>query len=121
MSAQAVLAYIANRDQRLMRKVNGWRAPRWIRLWMVYATRGGDGWLWYAMGAIILLFGGPERYAAVGASALATAIGILLFIKLKRICNRQRPCAMASALLGEPAAARPVLIPFGTLRLRRLR
>ncbi len=79
-----------------MRRVNGWRAPRWIRLWMVYATRGGDGWLWYAMGAIILLFGGPERYAAVGASALATAVGILLFIKLKRICNRRRPCAMAS-------------------------
>jgi peptide/nickel transport system permease protein len=38
-----------------MRRVNNWRAPRWIRLWMICATRGGDGWLWYAMGFAILL------------------------------------------------------------------
>ena len=94
MSTQGVLAYINSRDHRVMRKVNGWRPPRWIRLWMVYATRGGDGWLWSAMGAIVLLFGGAERFAAVGASALAVSIGILFFIKLKRICNRARPCSI---------------------------
>ncbi len=95
MSTHAVLAYIASRDHRVMHKVNGWRAPRWIRLWMVCATRGGDGWLWTAMGAILLLFGGPERFAAVGAAALAVSVGILFFIRLKRICNRSRPCTMA--------------------------
>ena len=47
--AQGFLGYIAARDYRLMRRVNGWRAPRWLQLWMVCATRGGDGWLWYIM------------------------------------------------------------------------
>ena len=33
-----------------MRRVNRWPAPRWIRVWMICATRGGDGWLWYCDG-----------------------------------------------------------------------
>ena len=94
MSTQTVLAKIATSDHKLMRKINGWRAPRWIRLWMVCATRGGDGWLWYAMGLIVLLFGGRERFLAVGASGIATAVGILLFLRLKKSCGRKRPCAI---------------------------
>jgi undecaprenyl-diphosphatase len=89
----AMLGFIAHRDQRLMRRVNRWRAPRWIRLWMIAATRGGDGWLWYAMGIVILLFGGPNRFRAVAAGAGAEAIGVALFLKLKRMAGRKRPCA----------------------------
>lgn len=87
-----MLSFIAARDHRLMRKVNRWSAPRWVRLWMICATRGGDGWLWYAMLAAILLFGGVERYYAAGAAALATAIGIGVFLWLKRFTGRRRPC-----------------------------
>ena len=54
-------------DYGLMRRVNRWRAPRWVRLWMTCATRGGDGWLWYTLGALLLLFGGQPRLEAVGA------------------------------------------------------
>jgi len=43
-SPQAMLNFIAVRDLRLMRHVNRWQPPRWIRLWMICATRGGDGW-----------------------------------------------------------------------------
>jgi len=93
-SPQAMLDFIAIRDQRLMRKVNRWQPPRWIRLWMICATRGGDGWLWYTMGLIILLFGGTERFLAVGAAGLAAGLGILLFLKLKRLARRRRPCAI---------------------------
>ena len=75
-----MLNYISRRDHGLMRKVNRWPAPRWIRLWALCATRGGDGWLWYGMGAVILLFGGPMRFAAVGAAALAAAAGIAIFL-----------------------------------------
>ena len=91
-----MFTYIASRDHRLMQKVNSWRAPRWIRVWMICATRGGDGWLWYAMGLIVLLFGGAHRFEAVGAAAASSAAGIFLFIKLKRICNRRRPSAIAT-------------------------
>ncbi len=70
-----MLNYISRRDHKLMRRINRWPAPRWIRLWALCATRGGDGWLWYGMGAMILLFGGPMRFRAVGAAALAAAAG----------------------------------------------
>ena len=95
-----------------MRRVNRWHAPRWIRLWMLCATRGGDGWLWYAMGAVILLFGGPGRFRAVGAAALAAASGIAIFLSLKKATGRRRPCAIRAALLGHAAASRSILVPF---------
>jgi undecaprenyl-diphosphatase len=89
-----VLEFITAGDYNLMRRVNRWPAPRWIRVWMICATRGGDGWLWYAMGLIILLFGGPTRFAAVGTSAVAAALGIAVFLFLKKCTNRKRPCAI---------------------------
>ncbi len=84
---------IATQDYRLMRRINAWRAPRWIRVWMIAATRGGDGWLWYAMAIAILIFGGPERFAAVGAACSAAAVGSILFTIVKRKTGRRRPCA----------------------------
>jgi undecaprenyl-diphosphatase len=87
--------FISVRDHRLMHRVHRWRAPRWIRLWMVYATRGGDGWLWYVLGFAVLLFGGGGKaFEAVAASGLAAAVGIALFIWLKRKTRRRRPCAI---------------------------
>jgi len=88
-----VLSFIALRDQNLMRRVNRWHAPRWIRLWMICATRGGDGWLWYAMGMVILLFGGGQRFPAMGAGALASGAGIALFLRIKKATGRRRPSA----------------------------
>jgi undecaprenyl-diphosphatase len=88
----AMLNYIAHRDHRLMRRLNRWPAPRWIRLWALCATRGGDGWLWYGMAAVILLFGGPARFQAVSAAALAAALGIAIFLTLKKATGRRRPC-----------------------------
>jgi undecaprenyl-diphosphatase len=94
---RAMLGFIAHRDQRLMRRVNRWPAPGWVRLWMLAATRGGDGWLWYALGAVILAFGGSDRFRAIGAATLSTGAGIALFLRLKRLAGRRRPCAF-----GEP-------------------
>ena len=87
-----MLEFIRTRDHWLMRRVHRWRAPQWVRFWMVYATRGGDGWLWCAMGLVVLLFGGANRFAAIGAAALATGTGISCFLWLKRLIARSRPC-----------------------------
>jgi len=92
MSRYGMLEFIATRDHRLMRRVNHWSAPRWVRLWMICATRGGDGWLWYALLAALLLTGDPMRFAAVGAVCLSVAVGILVFLSLKRVTGRKRPC-----------------------------
>ncbi|MBK9167412.1 MAG: phosphatase PAP2 family protein [Bryobacterales bacterium] len=91
-SARVVLRYIESRDHTVMRRVNTWRPPRWVRVWMLCATRGGDGWLWYAMALILLLAGGQERFTAVGASVLASAFSIFLFLRLKKLAGRRRPC-----------------------------
>jgi undecaprenyl-diphosphatase len=93
-AARAVWGYIDTRDQDLMRKINRWRAPRWVRLWMVYATRCGDGWLWYALGIILIIFGGAQRFAAIGSAILAVAIGTLFFMLVKRASRRKRPCQL---------------------------
>ena len=90
-----MFSYISSRDHHLMRRLNGWRPPRWIRVWMLLASRVGDGWLWYTIGALLLLFGGPNRFVAVGASALSAALAVGLFLRLKRIIGRKRPCSIA--------------------------
>ena len=87
----AMLNFIDRRDHRLMRRVNRWQAPRWIRIWMLCATRGGDGWLWYALGLVLLLFGGDARFMAVGAALLAAGSGIALFLRIKKATGRKRP------------------------------
>jgi undecaprenyl-diphosphatase len=86
--------FISVRDHRLMRRVHRWRAPRWVRLWMVCSTRGGDGWLWCLLGVAVLLFGGPEALAALAAAGLATVAGTGLYVWLKRKTGRKRPCAI---------------------------
>ena len=94
IQASAMLTYISHRDQSLMRTVNRWHAPRWVRVWMLCATRGGDGWLWYSLGLMLLLFGGGPRFAAVASGLLASAAGIAVFLRLKRTFRRRRPCAI---------------------------
>lgn len=94
VSPQSMLEFIAARDHRLMRRVHSWRAPRWVRAWMICATRGGDGWLWYFMILMIMIFGGPQRFAASAAAGMAAAIGIALFLIVKRRTGRKRPCAL---------------------------
>jgi undecaprenyl-diphosphatase len=89
---KAVWNQIQSNDHRLMRRVHRWRAPRWFRIFMIVTTRLGDGWLWYAVGMILLLYGGDRRFLAIGAGASAAAAGILLFRTLKRTSRRQRPC-----------------------------
>jgi undecaprenyl-diphosphatase len=89
---KAVWHQIQASDHRLMRRVNRWRAPRWFRILMILATRGGDGWLWYALGLILLLYGGEHRFAAIGAGGSAAVAGIFLFRALKGASRRKRPC-----------------------------
>lgn len=87
-----MLHFIATRDYKLMRKVNKWPAPRWVRLFAIAATRAGDGWLWYLVGLAILLFGGRGRLTAIAAAGSAALAGVGIFILLKKLSGRKRPC-----------------------------
>ncbi|MGA2712094.1 MAG: phosphatase PAP2 family protein [Bryobacteraceae bacterium] len=80
-------------DRRIMLRVNRWQAPLWIRKWMVFASRGGDGWLWSAVGLVVLFFGRERRVEALEAGFLSVGAGQLTFFILKRLIGRERPCA----------------------------
>ena len=90
--SQTMLHLIATGDHKLMRKVNKWPAPKWVRLWAVAATRAGDGWLWYLIGLVILLAGGNVRFEAIAAAGSAALVGIATFKSLKHVSGRKRPC-----------------------------
>jgi undecaprenyl-diphosphatase len=87
-----MLHLIATGDYKLMRKVNKWPAPKWIRLAAIAATRAGDGWLWYLTGLCVLLFGGDARLTAIAAAGSAAVVGVGIFISLKKVSGRKRPC-----------------------------
>jgi undecaprenyl-diphosphatase len=92
MIAARAIAALSTPDLFVMRRVHRWPAPRWMRCWMLIATRGGDGWFWAACGVAVLASSDPARYAALAAAALAVAAGILVFMVLKRTVRRARPC-----------------------------
>jgi undecaprenyl-diphosphatase len=87
-----VRSLITKGDYSVMRRANNWEAPRWVRLYVISCTRGGDGWLWYAMGLAILALGGKTRFEALGAAGVSSALSVLLFLWLKRLTGRRRPC-----------------------------
>ena len=82
---------LAAPDLNLMRRVNRWRAPRWVRWWMLLATRAGDGWLWALIGIALLFSSDALRFRAVEAAGCAVGTGILIFFKVKRVFCRTRP------------------------------
>jgi undecaprenyl-diphosphatase len=90
--ARTLWGYIERRDHRVMRRMNRWRAPRWFRIWMIISSRLGDGWLWYGLGIMLLLWGGPQRLPAVGAAGSAALVGVVIFKALKHLSHRMRPC-----------------------------
>jgi undecaprenyl-diphosphatase len=87
----SVLAYVLQSDDRLSDRVFAWRPPRWVRLWMLWASRLGDGWLWLAI-ALLLAAAGPEGPPVLARGALSAGCANLLLFLLKKRIRRARPC-----------------------------
>ena len=109
----AMLTLHSRRDHRLMRRVNRWRAPRWIRLWMMCATRGGDGWLWYTLAADAAALRRRAALPGGGRRGAGGGLGITHFPQIEEGHRPQAALRHRTALLGHPAAAGPVLVPLG--------
>ena len=107
---QTMLEFISSRDHRVMRRLNSWRAPRWIRLWMICATRGGDGWLWYSIGLCVLFFGGKHAPRALPRGRIGDGCGSPAISRHKTNNGPAKTLRYSRALLGQPAAPRSVLI-----------
>jgi undecaprenyl-diphosphatase len=88
-----VSAWLSMPDYGLMRRVNRWRPPSWLRWWFIAATRAGDGWLWIVCGMLLLCrFDRMEQIAFLAAAA-AASLGILVFWSVKKLVGRSRPCS----------------------------
>lgn len=90
----AVLAYVSASDTRVSGRLREWRPPRWVRVWMLSASRLGDGWLWSVLALLLGLRGGGA-YKVLATGALAAGIASTLLVSLKRRVRRPRPCDSA--------------------------
>lgn len=94
MTLSGVTSRLAAPDYFFMHHVNRWRPPRWVRVWMLAASRAGDGWLWWCCGLAVLASRDAARYEAFTAAALSVLTGVLIFKALKRAVGRKRPCSV---------------------------
>jgi undecaprenyl-diphosphatase len=90
----SVLAYVLASDDRLSGRLLDWQPPRWVRVWMLSATRLGDGWLWL-LTAALLLASGNHGLQVLGAGAVSAVLANTLLVVVKRRVRRPRPCERA--------------------------
>ena len=79
-------------DRGLTDWINAWAAPAWGRVWMLVASRLGNGWLWWTRGFVILLDGGRQRYRVLVAGGVAVGVAQGIGRLLKIAVSRERPC-----------------------------
>jgi undecaprenyl-diphosphatase len=89
----SMLGYVVASDCRLSDRMLDWTPPRWFRLWMLSATRLGDGWLWVSA-AVVLASGGNECHRALAAAAVSAVLANIVLVLVKGRVRRPRPCDM---------------------------
>jgi undecaprenyl-diphosphatase len=90
-----VFAYVNERDLRVTDRVFAWSPPRWFRVWMLSASRLGDGPLWILTGLVLVLHGSSTCLRTLAAVAVAMGIANGALVILKRTFRRPRPCDRA--------------------------
>jgi undecaprenyl-diphosphatase len=90
----AVLAFVSREDERVSGRLQEWRPPRPLLIWMLWATRLGDGWLWIATG-LLLMAGGSPYHRVLAAAAVSAGCANASIIVLKRRFRRTRPAPNA--------------------------
>ena len=90
----SVLAYVLASDDRLSGRLLEWRPPRWVRYWMLTATRLGDGSLWLLVAAL-LAASGNRGLQVLAAAAVSAGLANALLVLVKGRVRRPRPCHRA--------------------------
>ncbi len=94
----AMLALVTASDTHVSGRLLLAPLPRWLRAWMLLATRAGDGWLWLAV-ALALATGADHGLPVLATGALAAGLSSVLLVALKRRFRRPRPCEALEGLL----------------------
>jgi undecaprenyl-diphosphatase len=90
----SVLSYVMASDDRVSGRVVAWRPPRWVRLWMLWASKLGDGWLWLAL-ALALAASGERGLKVLAGAAVSLAVANVVLVLTKSRIHRPRPCERA--------------------------
>ena len=90
----SVIGYVIASDDRLFGHMLEWRPPRWVRLWMLWATRLGDGWVWL-LAAALLASSGHRGLQVLSAGLISSGLANALLILTKSRVHRARPCERA--------------------------
>jgi undecaprenyl-diphosphatase len=89
-----MLGYVAASDFRLSGRLLDWRPPRWFHLWMLWASRLGDGWIWLGA-AVGLAAGDTDCHRVLAAAAVAAGLANAVLVLVKGRVHRPRPCDLA--------------------------
>lgn len=79
-------------EARWMGRLCALNRHHWLRLTLVAASRLGDWPLWLVCGVVGLAVGDARLRLAVFAATLALAGSVLLFMLIKNLVGRPRPC-----------------------------
>ena len=90
----AMLAALTASDFRVSGRFHSWKPPRWFRLWMRWASRLGDGWVW--LGAALLIPVAADSRPIFSTFVLVAAIANVAQVVLKRGVKRRRPIEYAA-------------------------
>jgi undecaprenyl-diphosphatase len=101
----SVLSYVEASDFRLSDRLLEWTPPRWFRLWMLWATRMGDGWMWLVVG-VLLGLGDTECHQVLAAAAVSAGVANIVLVLVKGRVRRPRPCDLARS---RPSEVKPLL------------
>ena len=73
----AMLATLAGSDFRLSARFHSWKPPRWFRIWMHWASRMGDGWIWLAIAPVPFVVDRRPIFSALAFPALSPFVMVL--------------------------------------------
>ena len=90
----SVLGYVVASDFRVSDRMLDWTPPRWFRIWMLGATRLGDGWLWLSA-TVFLVARGSECQRTLATAALSAVLANIVLVLVKGRVRRPRPCDAA--------------------------
>jgi undecaprenyl-diphosphatase len=90
-----MLSYVNASDFRVSGRLLDWAPPRWFRVWMVVASRLGDGWLWLLALAGLAARGDGDGHRLLAAAAVTAGLANIALVLLKGRVRRPRPCELA--------------------------
>lgn len=111
-----IVSYVANITQLeigLMHKALHLRDIRLLSCFLKIASRLGDWPIWVVTSLCLLVLGDGQSHLAVLAAALAVAMSIMVFMSVKNLVGRPRPCEAGGGVSPMMAAPDKFSFPSG--------